>query len=130
LRETLHNSKILSEADILRSWAVATGHSEEIDNLHSKRYLSETLRGKNGVSAKIELYPDFLNNRHRLVIQEFSAIEGDENYLDCLQLVAHAITELINSGLSINIEAPEGYSDGPHIKVDVEALLPRKKKNE
>jgi len=128
VRETLNNLT-LNEAEIIKLWSSAIGNGKSSENWSNKSYLSETLRGQNGVSAKIELHPDTLNGRHRLVIQEFSAIEGDENYLDCLQLVAHTLSELNKNGLQFIVQAPEGYSDGKQIKADIEALLTPRKEN-
>lgn len=117
-------AEILGQASIIDAWKAATGDAGNYDNLKKGDYLTANLFDGQGASAKLEFHPDFLNNRHRVVIEDFSAYEQDDpSYLDALQLVSHALSGLRSAGVDFSLEGPQGYSDGQKIKADVQALL-------
>jgi hypothetical protein len=122
VEKSIFQEKILGKQEIIDAWNGATGQSAELDNIASGQYLSEKIFGK-GESATLEYYPDLLNGKPRLVVEDFSAFEGDTGYPDCAQLVADRIVELRAAGLVFEVEVPTEFSDAGQILADIESRI-------
>jgi hypothetical protein len=104
------------------TWQLLTGSEPKRDKNGKLTHLIAHLGNPDGPQATIELYPG-KGGQDRLVLRDFTPVEGDEDYLEGLQMVADFAQKLKTNGINSELKVSDDYSDAESIKTDVGALL-------
>jgi hypothetical protein len=121
--EVQRNHNILSDKEVAFAWKTATGLTPKPDKAGKYSSFSITLGEFNGPEASLELRPDYLNGRYKLLVREFNQYEGEPGYEKGLELVADFVQDLRNAGINPEIKVTEDFSDSESIENGINSVI-------